>query len=727
VFREVFGLSALAMLGLLLPILLFDLTLLVDLLANRGLPASHVLALVGLRVLPALGVAIAPAVLLAVIATLARMRAHNELTALESSGVALFRLSWPVLRAALLWGAVAAAITLELAPATHRRANAWLAAVALANPTALLQSGQAKTFANLRVHAREVSPDGRSLAGVTLWLPSIETTVFARRASVAHSSGAGAVVTLEQGRVLVPSASGVTRIDFEEFDQELVPVPTDPVEDPLTATSALDLWQHFLPPASLGSTGSSGSAGAGEAGDRASRLELHRRLGAAASTLSLAALGIALGMGALGRSRTGALLAGAALLPCHYALIQLGEGLARHPSAPPFVVWLPHVLVLLIAGVLVRAGPLQGGKSGGAVRRARRPALKPKRFALDRDWMRRFIEFAALCTIAGVVVSALIDVLDNLKWFTQYRAEIREISHFYGARIPILFSRVLPLALTIAAGLAMGNSAAAGELTAARACGIGPLRTIAPIVFACLFAAAFQNVLANEWVPRFSALASEIKQLEIKNRSRVQYGMWRHRGDSLFEIGILDPIRGVATDVVAFELDRAGIPQSLTLASSARHLGDGVWLLEEARRFDAEGQGLFSPSAPRYATWGQDLVTAIDTADLTLEDLQREITRALRDGYDPRRFRVDLHARFAAPLTCVVLPFLVLVFATTGPPFPKTSRIALVGLGLALVHGVGAGMASALGYSGVLSPPVAGWLPLSLLSGGAALWSLLRR
>ena len=121
--REVHAITALAMLGLLLPILLFDLTTLVDLLANRGLPASLVAGLVGLRVVPALAIAVAPAVLLAVIATLARMRAHQELLALEGSGVALVRLGRPILTAALLWSLIAAALTLEGAPATHRRAQ----------------------------------------------------------------------------------------------------------------------------------------------------------------------------------------------------------------------------------------------------------------------------------------------------------------------------------------------------------------------------------------------------------------------------------------------------------------------------------------------------------------------------------------------------------------------------------------------------------------------------
>lgn len=704
--REVHRLSALAVLGLLAPILLFDLTLLADLLVNRGFEAAKIAGLVALRTVPAFAVAIPPAVLIAVVAALARMRAYNELVALESSGVALLRLAVPVLGAALVWSAVAAALALEWAPAAHRRVNAWLAAAALENPTAVLQSGRIQSFANLRVRAREVSADGASLAGVALWLPSIDTTVFARRASVLRQPGEPAVVALREGRILFPDGDAVSRVDFETLEQELIPEAPVQVEDPLAAFSAAQLWREVR-----------------DSNARAPCLEWHRRLGAAASTLTLAALGFSLGLGAPGRSRAGALLAAAAALLGHYGLVQLGEGLARDPTLPPTVVWLPQLLVLLLALALLRTRPPRGS---GRRRRAstRRGRIRLHRFALDRDWARRFFEFSALCALAGVVVGALLDVLDNLKWFTQYQAELREILNFYRERIPILFSRVFPLALTTAAGLAMGSAAAAGELTAARACGFGPLRTITPITVACLLAAGFQQELANQWVPRFSARASEIKQLEIKNRSRVQHGTWHPSGETLFEIGTLDPVRGVATDVVFYQLDGGGLPYSRTRAATARHVGEGSWLLEDPERLELRGAGLRSVPAALYEDWDRDLTASVDTGDLTLSDLRREIERARRDGYDPRHFEVDLQARLAAPLACLVLPTLVLLFAAAGPPFPKTGRIVLVGLALAVAHGLGSSVTAALGYGGFLPPAVAGWLALAVLSAGGFAWAL---
>ncbi len=707
VFREALRFAGVALLVLLAPILLFDLTMIADLLVNRGFGGAEVLGFVGLRMVPALAVATPPAVLIGVVATLARMRAHNELVALQSSGVALIRLVAPILGAAFLWSTLAAALTLELAPAAHRRANAWLVSAALENPTAALQSGRTHHFANLRVRAREVSPDGRMLSGVAVWLDSMETTVFARQAEVLRVPDEPVVVALRDGRMRVPEGESISKIDFDALEQELIPEPPAQIEDPVRATAASVLWREFR-----------------TSPTRAGQLELHRRLAAAASTLSLALLGIALGLGAPGHSRTGAQLAAAAALVVYYGLVQLAEGLARDPTLPPTVLWLAHGLVVLFAVTLVRTRPPRGSRPGRGASRASRGKLRLRRFALDRDWVWRFFEYAALCALAGVVVGVLLDVLDNLKWFTQHDAKPLEILRFYRERIPILFSRVFPLALTTAAGLAMGSAAAAGELTAARACGIGPLRTITPIVFACLVAAALQQELANEWVPRFSARASEIKQLEIKNRTRVQYGTWRPSGSTLFEIGMLDPVRGVANEVVFYELDGGGLPASRTRTVRARHVGEGSWLLETPERLEVRPRGLQAVPTDRYAQWDRNLTTSVDTGDLTLRALRREIERARGDGFDPLAFEVDFHARLAAPLACVVLPALVLIFATTGPPFPRTARIVLLGLALALAHGLGSSVASALGYGGWLPPPAAGWIPIGVLGLGGALWAL---
>ena len=100
-----------------------------------------------------------------------------------------------------------------------------------------------------------------------------------------------------------------------------------------------------------------------------------------------------------------------------------------------------------------------------------------------------------------------------------------------------------------------------------RACGISAARTVTPIVAACVLLAAFYHVLANEWTPHASAVASRIKNVEIKNRSATRHSVWQQADDSLYEIAVARPAgRAVAEGVTFYELGPDGLPKSRTEA-----------------------------------------------------------------------------------------------------------------------------------------------------------------
>ena len=248
-----------------------------------------------------------------------------------------------------------------------------------------------------------------------------------------------------------------------------------------------------------------------------------------------------------------------------------------------------------------------------------------------------------------------------------------------------------------------------------RACGIAPFRTVAPILVACALVAGFHYPLSAEWVPRASALASQVKQTEIKDRTRVRRSVWHRDADSLFAIERLDPMRGVAEEVTLYSLSPTGLPRSRTYSPRARHLGDGVWELSDPVRHEI-GAGRVQPvPAHSYAELGEDIPSEVDTDDLPLAALRREIEEARADGYDPRRYRVDLHLRMAVPLAGLVLPALVLAFAVAGPPFASAGSVLLWAFALALAHGLLSAVGGALGYAGTLPPPLAAWAPSLLV------------
>jgi lipopolysaccharide export system permease protein len=110
---------------------------------------------------------------------------------------------------------------------------------------------------------------------------------------------------------------------------------------------------------------------------------------------------------------------------------------------------------------------------------------------------------------------------------------------------------------------------------------------------------------------------------------------------------------------------------------------------------------------------------------LSVAALARQIVEVETDGYDATAFRVDYHVKLAEPLSCIVLPAVVLFFAVGGPPFPGPAQTLLVSGIVGVGYILFTGLAASLGYGGGVPAPVGGWAPIALF-GGIAGWFGLR-
>ena len=682
-----------------------------DLVINRGFGAQEVATIALHRMLPVIAQTLPFALLVTALTAIGRMGADRSLLALAACGVSPLRLVRPVFGCSLLVTALALFVSWEVTPRMNRSLNQAIARAASRNPGGVLHGGSVASFGDWRVEARQVSKSGEELRGIAAYAPPLGETLFAEHGRLARH-GDEAWIELRDGAFLMPIQGELAEIRFDALDQKLeLDAASVHVVDPVAAASASELFESaaHAPTPSL---------------RRQALAELHGRvaLPAAGALFGWIAVPLLLARGRV--SRAGGAALGLVTTVAYYGLVQLGHGLVRSESFPvAAAVWLPNALLALIAAALtwrVGRGRLrESWRTRLAARRQLEAGARPPRShrrILDRYVFRRFAELTALCFGVLLLAYLLMDVMDNLKWFTRYGSTPSEILRYYAARLPLLVSRVLPLALVAAAALTTSLFVASGELLGMRACGISAGRTVTPIVASCMLLAAFYHLLANEWTPHASALASRIKNTEIKNRSATRHSVWHRSSNSLYEIAWLDPLSGVAEGVTFYELGHDGLPVSRTDAARARHIGNGVWQLSDALRTEITPTRIHRVEAQAYASLGDELPAEVDSGDLPLRELGRQIRDAERDGYDATPLRVEAHLRRASPLACVVLPALALVFATLGPPFATLGQMILVSFALALAHGLLTALGASLGNGGALPPAIAGWGPISLVA-----------
>jgi lipopolysaccharide export LptBFGC system permease protein LptF len=237
-------------------------------------------------------------------------------------------------------------------------------------------------------------------------------------------------------------------------------------------------------------------------------------------------------------------------------------------------------------------------------------------------------------------------------------------------------------------------------------------------------------ILNNVLVPRTNAIADELKRSEIKGKfarqleERRKNAVWYRLGNKVLEAERFDPDRGSAWDLSIYEIGEDRLPVKRIDATSARHVGNGWWLLKDPVRIDISEGKVRTMPAPNFANLGEALPAEVDTMHLSVGDLLGMIEEAENDNVDARPLRVDYHVKLAQPLACIVLPALLLFFAVGGPPFPGPAQTlllsAVVGIGYILLTGV----TRSLGYGGAIPPAIGGWGPTLVFLAVAAFFGM---
>ncbi len=117
-----------------------------------------------------------------------------------------------------------------------------------------------------------------------------------------------------------------------------------------------------------------------------------------------------------------------------------------------------------------------------------------------------------------------------------------------------------------------------------------------------------------------------------------------------------------------YELSASGLPVSRAEALAARHVGNGVWELADPVRIEITQDGIHPAPADRFIQLGEAPRTAVKTKEVGVAKLLDMIYAAQAGGYDTTTYQVDVHVKIAAPLACLLLPAVVLLFAIGGPP-----------------------------------------------------------
>jgi lipopolysaccharide export system permease protein len=334
-------------------LLLARLVRLIELVVNRGLPATQVSRLF-LYLLPAfLEVTVPMAMLLAILVAFGRLSADSEITALRSAGVSLYQLTPPVATFVLAATLVTVALTTMARPWGNHELRLTLFDIARTRASAGIRSQVFNDeFAGLTIYTERVDAKKDRLRHVLIADqrdPDQQNTIFATEgALVSDPERHRVTLRLENGIIYTRDAGGRAeyQTQFESYEVNL---------DLQTALAGLSEEEDpkELTMGALARRIEERRA----AGERATSelVEYHRKFSIpfACVVFGLVALPLAVQPGRAVKSRGFTL--SVAVIFMYYILLSIGQALAEQGRVPPALgLWLPNIILGLVGLVLFR-------------------------------------------------------------------------------------------------------------------------------------------------------------------------------------------------------------------------------------------------------------------------------------------------------------------------------------------------------------------------------------
>ncbi len=353
-----------------------------------------------------------------------------------------------------------------------------------------------------------------------------------------------------------------------------------------------------------------------------------------------------------------------------------------------------------------------------------------------------FFKIWALALAGFIVLYTAVDFLEKIGDFVTKDIGLKTILLYFVTQLPKIIVLMSPVATLVGVLITLALLARASEIVAFKAGGVSLYRLSAPILVSAFGICLVMFTLADQVAPRTTAVANSIWQGQVRNRldtSTMIKDVWLKDVRQVQHLGSYDEADGSVTEIsLIFVDDKMNLSRRLE-AESGRFVDNQLRLNEVMEKVYTSGP----TGRPQSFALRRHRTLVLDnwptpppgfgradqnSDELSVAQLWRVIDRLTAEGFGPVRQRVDLQFKFSFALLSLIM---VAVGLPIGYWREKGGSVALglaLGLGLSFLYLITMELARSLGYSGLLPPIVAAWMPnLIFLLFGAYLFSYIRQ
>ncbi len=322
-----------------------------------------------------------------------------------------------------------------------------------------------------------------------------------------------------------------------------------------------------------------------------------------------------------------------------------------------------------------------------------------------------------LLAVIGIYIS--VDFFEKIDNFMESGVALTRMIPFFLYKIPFIVVQILPVGVLLSVLVVLGVMKRNNELMALKAGGISMFKIVRIVAAVGLVASMLLFFLSEVVVPLSIRKSNQIWMGEVRKKFPLKSerkNIWIKENRRIIHIVYFNPVKNSIHGITVNYFDK-NFKLVRRLDAKSGIFRQGHWVLQ-----DVMTQHL-NPATGSYDITSR--VRAAKKFDFKPRDLRRMTRRAAEmgfwelwryvkkieaEGYDSTKLRVDLQAKVAFPLVCVVL---CILGAGLSLEQKKTEGIAVMiayGLAASFLYWVFYSFCVSLGYGEMLPPAVAVWL-----------------
>ncbi len=329
-----------------------------------------------------------------------------------------------------------------------------------------------------------------------------------------------------------------------------------------------------------------------------------------------------------------------------------------------------------------------------------------------------------ICLLTCTGIYLLVDVFDRLDRMLEYGASGWDIAVYFGAKIPLILSQILPGVLFLGLAVQITGMRKRREITALEAGGVSFFRLALGVIMLGIFWTGAQLIFSQALGVPGQKMSERVwdflGQKNGQQETRI-VDVWVRNHGYIVHLGSVWPMQQNADRIWVYDVGEefTGI-KSLIRADSLQVVA-GNWQVRDAQVFD--------PKTFQFSK--QDVLTLpielnlrslpianedIDPEEMSLWELSSHIQRLQESGTNVEVLRTAWHLKLSYAFSALVLSLVALVLTRK---WENPFLVISTGLGVIFLLFAVHTMGGTLGESGDLAPWLGAWLGNALVGTSA--------